>query len=280
MAERPTPFDGLRLPQAPLAPDPAFSADLRERLRLVLGVAGAPASDRIRHGDVVHLALRVPDERAATRFYGAVLGWDLHHDDHGHPHVVGAMPALGVRGGAGRPEMVPCFTVDDLDAALATVVAGGGQAAGDHRQGPRGTTVDCTDDQGMAFELHQAPPSSSASRPAATPLGAVAYLTVLVGDSARFRSFFSALLAWGWAPGRVADGWEPRHPWPLVGISGGHPGAPLVVPMYRVADIDGAVARVRAAGGEATDPEHQPYGISSECLDDQGTRFSLGQLAG
>jgi predicted enzyme related to lactoylglutathione lyase len=60
-------------------------------------------------------------------------------------------------------------------------------------------------------------------------------------------------------------------------LSGGHD-VTTVLPMYRVDDIDDAVARVRAAGGSATDPENQPYGLSSECVDDQGTRFYLGQL--
>ena len=47
--------------------------------------------------------------------------------------------------------------------------------------------------------------------------------------------------------------------------------------MYRVDDIAAAVERVRAAGGTATDPVAQPYGWTSECVDDQGTRFSLGE---
>ena len=29
-------------------------------------------------------------------------------------------------------------------------------------------------------------------------------------------------------------------------------------------------------GGTATDPERQPYGTTSECTDDQGVRFYLG----
>ena len=48
--------------------------------------------------------------------------------------------------------------------------------------------------------------------------------------------------------------------------------------MYRVDDIAVAVERVRAAGGTATEPERQPYGITSDCVDDQGTRFHLGRL--
>jgi predicted enzyme related to lactoylglutathione lyase len=48
--------------------------------------------------------------------------------------------------------------------------------------------------------------------------------------------------------------------------------------MYLVDDIGAAVERVRAAGGTASDPERQPYGVTSDCVDDQGTRFYLGQL--
>ncbi len=50
-----------------------------------------------------------------------------------------------------------------------------------------------------------------------------------------------------------------------------------MMPMYQVDDIEGAVGRVRELGGTATDPERQPYGLSSECVDDQGGRFYLGQ---
>ena len=64
---------------------------------------------------------------------------------------------------------------------------------------------------------------------------------------------------------------------PMSGLQGGHP-QPTVVPMYQVDDIEAAVAAVRRLGGTSTDPEAQPYGISAECSDDQGTSFYLGQL--
>ena len=63
----------------------------------------------------------------------------------------------------------------------------------------------------------------------------------------------------------------------MTGFAGGHAEA-TVVPMFPVADIGAAVARVRAAGGSASDPERYPYGITSECTDDQGLRFYLGEL--
>jgi predicted enzyme related to lactoylglutathione lyase len=77
--------------------------------------------------------------------------------------------------------------------------------------------------------------------------------------------------------GRVEDGWGVEDIVPMTGMQGGHE-QPTAVPMYRVDDIDAAVERVRAAGGTATDPQRQPYGTTSECTDDQGTRFHLGQL--
>jgi predicted enzyme related to lactoylglutathione lyase len=98
-----------------------------------------------------------------------------------------------------------------------------------------------------------------------------------VPDSAAARDFYGAVLGWEFESGRVDDGWQVTNTRPMTGLSGGH--AELtVVPMWRVDDIDGAVARVRAAGGRASDPERQPYGITSDCEDDQGTKFYLGQL--
>ena len=52
----------------------------------------------------------------------------------------------------------------------------------------------------------------------------------------------------------------------------------MTVPMWTVADINAAVARVREAGGTVIDePSQQPYGRSALCTDDQGTRFYLGE---
>jgi predicted enzyme related to lactoylglutathione lyase len=50
--------------------------------------------------------------------------------------------------------------------------------------------------------------------------------------------------------------------------------------MWRVADLRAAVGRVRAAGGTATEPRQEPYGLTADCADDQGTRFYLGQFPG
>jgi predicted enzyme related to lactoylglutathione lyase len=96
-------------------------------------------------------------------------------------------------------------------------------------------------------------------------------------NAAAARAFYGSVLGWRFEPGRVADGWQVLDVAPMTGLSGGHDRA-TTVPMYRVDDIATAVQRVRDAGGTATDPEAQPYGTTSACADDQGTRFYLGQL--
>ena len=107
--------------------------------------------------------------------------------------------------------------------------------------------------------------------------GDTAYLTLRVPDGARARDFYEAVLGWSAVPGRVPDGWQVEGPTPMVGIGGGAT-EPGVVPMYAVDDIEVAVAAVRTAGGEAGDIDRQPYGLTSECTDDQGLPFYLGQL--
>jgi uncharacterized protein len=98
-----------------------------------------------------------------------------------------------------------------------------------------------------------------------------------VVDSAKARAFYGTVLGWTFTPGRIEDGWQVEHVAPMTGLSGGH-AQPTAVPMWRVDDLQAAVDRVRAHGGTATNPERQPYGETSECVDDQGSRFYLGAL--
>ena len=50
---------------------------------------------------------------------------------------------------------------------------------------------------------------------------------------------------------------------------------PAAMLCYATASIDAAVARVRAAGGPAGDPEDRPYGRAADAVDDQGAAFTL-----
>ena len=103
-------------------------------------------------------------------------------------------------------------------------------------------------------------------------------MTYEVADSAAFRDFYGRVLGWTFEPGRVTDGWQVSDTHPMSGAAGGSR-QPSTVPMWTVADIDAAVARVREAGGTVlAEPSRQPYGLSAECTDDQGARFYLGQF--
>ena len=106
--------------------------------------------------------------------------------------------------------------------------------------------------------------------------GELSYLTLLVRDSAKARVFYGAILGWTFHGGRVHDGWGVDGVAPMSGMAGGNEHA-AAVPMWSVRDVATAVEAVRANGGTATDPQRQPYGLSSECVDDQGMRFYLGE---
>lgn len=237
------------------------------------------SNNPVRQGDIGYVSLWVPDVGRAAAFFSSVLGWTYEPQAAGHARQV-ADRALhhGLFGGQDRSTLFLCYVVDDVDAAVVRVGAAGGRAE-DPTPEPFGRAAMCVDVEGTPFTIYEPPPGPRGPRLPANGAvqGDVAYITMEVQDSAAVRAFYGAVLGWHFNPGRIEDGWGPAEVVPMTGLSGGHD-VTTVLPMYRVDDIGDAVARVRAAGGTATDPESQPYGLSSDCVDDQGTRFSLGQL--
>ena len=236
----------------------------------------AATARRQQHGDLVYVSLWVADVERAADFYAPVLGWEYAPASPGRSRqVAGVSPSHGIFAGEPHGSLFICIGVDDIDAAVERVRAAGGQA-GEPTAQPYGVVADCVDDQGVAFAVFAL---SGGAQPPGRPArdGEVGYVVLEVVDSARTRAFYGAVAGWRFRPGRIADGWQVEDVEPMVGISGGHQQA-TGVPMYRVGDIAAAVQRVRAAGGVATDPQPQPYGITAECSDDQGTRFVLGQI--
>ena len=235
--------------------------------------APAPAYTA-RHGDLAYVSLWVHDMQVGAAFFGDVLGW--RYDGSGRI-VVGQSLPHGFWTGE-SPSLFLCIAVDDLAAAVARVRAAGGTAS-EPRDEPHGRVADCVDDQGMSFALYQTPGAGAGVRGPANGErnGDLSYVTVETVDSQRFRDFFGSVVGWRFSPGRVEDGWQAEDTVPMLGLQGGHERT-TVVPMYRVDDIHAAVAAVRAHGGTATDVDRAPYGLTSTCTDDQGTRFYLGQL--
>jgi predicted enzyme related to lactoylglutathione lyase len=297
----PDPFEVLRTAPTPIDPDPAFASRLRARVVRALSTEGdqpmtlqAPegTAERLRQGDISYVALWVNDVQRAASFYAGVLGWHLSPESGPYREVTGQSIAHGltqVRQSAdylaelgarsahiSGPTAFVVFVVDSLLAGIERVRAAGGWA-GTPQQQSYGLVAACTDDQGMPFSLHEVPAGMPAPRPRDVRQGDVAYLTFEVSDSARARAFFGSVLGLRFSQGRIQDGWNIAEIAPMSGLSGGHPEA-TIVPMYRVDDIAAAVEGVRALGGAATEPSREPYGLTSTCTDDQGTRFYLGQF--
>ena len=268
---------GASLERAPSDEPYGRSATIRDPFGhrwLLHGPVLAPAPfGGSRHGDITYASLWVPDPERARVFFGSVLGWRYDPDQR---HVEGLSLSHGLWA-FDRSTLFLCLGVDDLRAAVDRVRRAGGTAEEPHEE-PFGWISECVDDQGMQFALAELDATGSARRPANGAVhGDLSYVTVETVDSARFRAFFAAVVGWRFTPGRVEDGWGVEDVSPMTGMHGGH-SQPTVVPMYRVDDIASAVDRVRAAGGTSTDPERQPYGVTAECTDDQGTRFYLGTL--
>ncbi|GAB7143251.1 VOC family protein [Mycobacterium riyadhense] len=233
-----------------------------------------PIRAPIRHGDIGYVSVRVPDAERAAAFYGHVLGWTYDPATH---RVINTDLPTGIYASPGTPTLFCCYAVTNLEAARRAIAEAGG-VAGETRQTEHGSILDATDSQGAAFAVFE--PAADRKRLAlnGSGPGELSYVTYEVSDSTAFRDFYGRVLGWNFEPGRIADGWQVQATHPMAGVAGGST-RPATVPMWTVADIDAAVARVREAGGAVlAEPARQPYGITAECSDDQGARFYLGEL--
>ncbi|MGI5415264.1 VOC family protein [Actinomadura luteofluorescens] len=256
--------------------------------RWVISSPLMPAHPRLRHGDVGYTSVQVPDVDRAAAFYGSVLGWHTVPEGVAAGRRVEGLPEqqIGLFGGQEHRTVHLAFAVENVHEAVRRIRDAGGDAQ-EPTDEPFGLSAACTDDQDLRFSVYQPAEavgpveSGQAEEPGLTAHhGEISYLTIGVPDIARARSFYGEVLNWEFAPGHTPGGWSVRlggtEVRPMTGMYGGAD-RPAVIPMYTVDDIEPAVARVREAGGTATAPARQPYGITSECTDDQGSRFYLGQ---
>lgn len=109
--------------------------------------------------------------------------------------------------------------------------------------------------------------------------GDVGYAWLSVPDLDRAIAFHAAVLGWTVAPGSDSQARQVVGRSPHLGLHGGVVRGTLNC-CYAVEDVTAAVARVRAAGGEAGEPAPAPYGRVADCTDDQGTAFALYQPPG
>jgi len=235
-------------------------------------VTGAPVP--IQHGDVGYVSVWTPDADRAAAFYGHVLGWT--HDPVTH-QVTNTKQRIGLFSVPGPATLFCCYAVTDLDGARQSIVDGGG-TVDEVQVFDFGDVLGATDPQGMNFAVFQPRPGEPRPELNGSGPGELSYITYEVVDSTAFKAFYSGVLFWTFEPGRIDDGWGVQQTHPMAGVAGGN-AQQVTVPMWTVSDVEAAVARVVEAGGTVIeDPSQQSYGTSAQCVDDQGSRFYLGQF--
>lgn len=291
-------FDALRRPAHAIEPDPAFAAGLKERLRVELLRDNTFPAERGEEMSTTEAPtqprsltpyLAVSDARAALDFYVEVLGATRRADPIvmpdgrvGHAELaIGdsvlmlaeEFPEIGhtaaTAGGAGiRVE------VSDVDGAAARARERGAEVSVEEGDGAHGRSVSLRDPFGQRWMLAQAPPRD-ASGARGVRHGEAGYFTFQVPDDNAAKDFYGAVLGWQFTPGNVEGGWGVEGHGLTGGLWGG-PGRQVGWKlMYAVDDLASALGRVRAHGGTAAEPERQPYGLSAECVDNQGIEFWL-----
>jgi uncharacterized glyoxalase superfamily protein PhnB len=163
--------------------------------------------------------------------------------------------------------------VGDVDASTERARRGGASVEREPTDQPYGRGSVIVDPFGHRWMLLQPPARATRLRQ-----GDVANVAMMAPDAHRAKEFYEAVLQVPFPPAHPGT-WRTDQTSPPLSILP-WPGAELEVQLsYRVDDIAAAVERVRAAGGRADEPARLRFGLSAECVDDQGATFRLWQPA-
>ncbi len=296
------PFEALREPVTPADPDPGFAGRLRLRLtREIFAPPGGPmpqqtATTRVDREPAWPPALTpyivVSDARRAMDWYIEVFEAQRRGDPHvnadgtiGHAEVgigdavlmfseaSGLWPDVPVR----APDSPATFShslhleVDDVDGSTERARRSGASVEREPADQPYGRSSVIVDPFGHRWILLRPPARATRLRQ-----GDVANVTMVARDAHRAKEFYEAVLRVPFSS-RHPGTWRAGETRPPLGIGSSEGAEPEVQLSYRVDDIAAAVERVRAAGGRADEPERKPYGLLTECVDDQGATFRLWQ---
>jgi uncharacterized glyoxalase superfamily protein PhnB len=283
------PLDALRMPVDPVDPDPRFAAELRGKLRRAV-LIGEDMTTTTTTPPALTPYLAVSDARAALDFYvevfGAVRrGEPIVMDDgrvgHAELQIGGSVLMLAEEfeeightvsrsGGASIRIEVP-----DPGRAVNRAVELGSDLIRPVTASQYGRSGTIRDPFGQRWLVSEAVEAAQAESKR-VPHGHAGYFTFQVPDDEVAKEFYGAVLGWQFAPGSV------DHAWRMAGngLQGGLWGGQRQIGwklMYAVDDLNAALDRVRAQGGQAGEIEHEPYGLAADCTDNQGIEFWLWQ---
>jgi len=247
--------------------------------------------------------LLTPDTAAAIAFYTAVTGWTLTNWEMGpgmtySMWTAGETPIGGTMGlpadevARGTPaHWMAHFGTPDTDATHGLAV----QLGATTRVAPTdiptvGRYAVLTDPQGALFALFT-PASEPGAEPTTPGVGAISWHELTTTDHVAAFDFYAQLF--GWAKQDAMD-MGAMGVYQMFGRPGGvmyggmfdkpadMPAPPHWLLYVRVADLDAAVDRVRAGGGQVLNgPMEVPGGDRvAQCMDPQGGMFGLHAKTG
>jgi uncharacterized glyoxalase superfamily protein PhnB len=292
------PFDALREPTIPLAPRPAFAAELRRRVSVALGATREESPmPEIREFTPARLHSITPylathDPVAAIAWYTEVFGARLLGDPIvmpdgtiGHAELrigdsvimlAGEYPEEDHRSPLtlGGSSVALQVYVPDSDATYALALERGATALRPiaENYGARGGTIRDPFGHRWFVQTHLEADDVPVEDAPGRRYGDLGYMVLEVPDAGRARAFYGALF--GWELHESGAGFHISSITPPSGISGGHDAADVTI-YFRVDDIDATAQRVRDLGGEVLSTASYESGGNAECVDDQGLRFDL-----
>jgi uncharacterized glyoxalase superfamily protein PhnB len=286
------PFDALRAPVRPADPDPRFATELREMLqRAVLDGGEMTSTESPARAELHSLTpyLAVPDARRALEFYVEVFGATrraepivLPDGRIGHAELAIGDAVLMLAdefediGHVAAPVGASIrIEVSDVVGAVERAAARGAEVLRPVADTGHGVNGAIRDPFGQRWLVSQAPPRTAGRT--GPRHGEAVYFTFQVPDDQAAKAFYGRVLGWQFSPGSVEDAWGFEGNGLFGGLWGG-PGRQVGWKlMYAVDDIEAALARVRELGGQAGEVEQQRYGLSADCVDNQGIEFYLLQ---
>ena len=235
--------------------------------------------------ELFYVALPAPDLTRSATFYGKVLGWQVGGGSQGG-HVNNTTTPCGfARGQSAMGGSTVYFVTkpeQSLEEAMELVTSNGGKVERVEDYG-FGRCAFCNDNQGTAFCLQDISKDASetfkthAVDPAKGSLpGDLLWFSLgVAGDGKKAQAFYKAVLGWEFSENITGD--ESLRITNLRGPTG-----QLDIGKYskttlwfQVDDLETARATIQQAGGKAQSASQGPYGLCSECVDDQGAAFGI-----
>ncbi len=241
------------------------------------------------------MELLTPEPEASAVFYSRVFGWGTElFRGAGLPYTIFTANGSPIGGLLRLPNLVPpeaswigYLGVPDVDAAVERALALGGRI---HRPATDVPTVGrfavLADPFGASFAVYR-PLSGTATGVESPAVGDFAWYELSTDDVDRAFDFYSQITGWKRGPAHDLGLFGPyqiysRERLPLGGIYARSPAGPTPswLSYVRVAELEPALGRVRAAGGRIVQAAQEVPGGDrvATCADPQGARFALQEV--